>query len=281
MSYDSDVAAIKAKVTEIKQKSFELWVELGLLMFDEPKSLDYLDDSFKPFYERNPQPLVSMMGDLDKVKAELEDPATEKMDTVKGDIQDWQGSAAETFVENFLTPFPKTVTNQVEIVVELHGALNACKEILDRGRKDAITVADNAIAALKRGLEIDDKNDTGMLLTIAGAVVAVAAAIPSAGTSLGAYALGMGLVGSAVSISSASVAAKPITGTDPDTILLQLDDALRELSSGMTQEEDILAGVLQKDAGVIDANMRKVLPARPELADDPGADFSLPTNPGS
>src|SRR5690606_2930906 len=117
----------------------------------------------------------------------------------------------------------------------------------------------NAIAALKRGLEIDDKNDTGMLLTIAGAVVAVAAAIPSAGTSLGAYALGMGLVGSGVAISSAAVAAKPITGTDPDTILMQLDDALRELSSGVTQEEDILAGVLRKDAGVIDANMRKVL----------------------
>lgn len=286
MSYEDDVSTIKSKAAKIREMAAELWADMGWGIFKSPDDyygeLDWIGGQYKPFYERDPKPLESILTDLDGVKSQLEDPVTEKMDTVKGDLRDWQGTAAEAFVDNYLTPFPKTVTNQVEIVVELHAAIQASKEILDRSRKDAITVADNTIAALNRAMEIEDKNDDGRALTIIGAVLAVAAAIPTAGTSVGLFALGMGLAAGAAGIAAAEVGTRPITGTDPNTILEQMNDQLSSLDSGMTQEEDILAKVLHKDADIIDAKMDKILPARPEIADNPGSkEFQLPTNPGS
>lgn len=286
MSYEDDVSTIKSKAETIREKAAALWADMGWGIFKSPDKyyaeLDWVGEQYKPFYERDPKPLVSILADLEGVKSQLEDPVTEKMDTVKGDLRDWQGTAAEAFVENYLTPFPKTVTNQVEVVVELHAAIQASKEILDRARKDAIATADTTIAALNRAMEIEDKNDDARTWAIIGAVVAVAAAIPTGGASFSFYTLGLGLAAGGAGIAAAEIGTRSITGTDPNTILEQMNDSLGQLDSGMTQEEDILAELLHKDAGIIDEKMDKILPARPAIADDPNSDeFQLPTNPGS
>lgn len=292
MSYKEDVATLEMKIDEIKWTATELWHEQGGFYMEGPESwnarLSRVAESFKRFHETDPQPLESIISDLDGVLTQLQDPVTEKMDSVKGDLRDWQGVAAEAFVDNYLTPFPRTVHNQLEFVVELMGAAQGSKAILDSVRGDAISVADRTVQALQRALELEEKADEGRKWAIIGCIIAVAAAIPTAGWSTagayGVWMLGLGLAtaGGAAGIEAADAAARPITGTDTDTILEQMNDNLDELGSAMTQEEDILADVLQRDAEIIDANMSRILPARPEIADNPdGADFELPTNPGS
>ncbi|HEX6681230.1 MAG TPA: hypothetical protein VF062_00430 [Candidatus Limnocylindrales bacterium] len=108
-------------------------------------------------------------------------------------LADWTGDAAENFRSNFIVPFRPTVCNQFVLVAALKGALDAHKEMWARARADVDKLAHHSMDALTLLIANTYEWDWGVILTVAGAVLAtgaaIVAALPTGGMSLAALSL--------------------------------------------------------------------------------------------
>ncbi|HZN76376.1 MAG TPA: hypothetical protein VFC00_32515 [Micromonosporaceae bacterium] len=283
MTSDGD---IRAKAREVQDKAMEklldefgIWAGEGEIMDAIVSFCEAIPPRFEWFTERDPTRLDSMLGDLNFVKNGLSEGVTAKIDLVKGDVQDWRGTAAEQFTENFLSPFGQIRLNQIGLVDELTVALEAERKILEESRRNIVQIGDGTLTALNA---LDDGGtDWGMVLTVVGAVVGVVGAAATGGTSL---AITFALVGGGLSIASAAVAEASVHGDTVEDVITSMDEAIRKLKDAMADEEDILVRAMSQDVDTVYANWDNLQPKRPYVADVTASDlseFQLPASMAS
>lgn len=273
MTTDGD---IMGKAREVQELAFaKLIDEFGMWAFEEPvmRAITAFCEAIPPRFEwfthRDPDRLTAMLGDLNYVKTGLSEGVTAKIDLVTADVQDWRGSAAEQFTENFLSPFGQIRLNQIGLVDELSTALQAEQKILTESRRNIVQLGDGTKTALE-GLD-DGGSSWGMVLTVAGAVVGVVGAVATGGTSL---AITFALIGGGISIAGAAIAEAEVQGETVEEVITSMDDAITKLREAIADEEDILVRALSQDVDTVFANYDNLAPKRPYVADVTAGDLS-------
>ena len=203
----------------------------------------------------------------------LGDRAMDGRDNIAGAVEDWQGSAAYSFKNNFLKDLPSTIRNQTALGTVLRDTAVANAGLMLAARKDSQELARKA----KEVLDAYDPADTGQsdgvttgfavvaaLTTIAAGVAAIA--LPAAPAAAGALTVLAG-IGSAGAL--ADEKKEPI-GLGADTvegILDKIFDAYLKIINGIRDAEDILINkVILPNAGVTHDHTDMFVPSRPDIA---------------
>lgn len=207
-------------------------------------------------------------------------PANPVMDKLTGSesyLENWTGKAAEDFKRNFIDPFPAVVSNQFLITSVLKGAIEAHQEMWRRARTDIDKIATDTIAALDH---MDDcgSNDWSMAFTVLGAVVAVAAAPVTDGTSL----IALAAVGSAASIASTaagsgSTPTRRFSGESAGAVISQMRQAISMLADDINTEEQKITRAMKDTHSIVQMSRSAFVSKRPLLA---GADAKDITGDG-
>jgi hypothetical protein len=273
MTSDGEITGKGREVAQLALEKlleeFGIWAGEGEIMDAIASYCDAIPPRFEWFTQRDPTRLNAMLEDLNFVKTDLSEVVTAKIDLVKADVQDWRGTAAEQFTENFLSPFGQIRLNQIGLVDELTVALEAERKILEESRRNIVQIGDGTLTALNA---LDDGGtDWGMILTVAGAVVGVVGAVATGGTSL---AITFALIGGGISVAGAAVAEASVHGDTVEDVITSMDDAIRKLKEAIADEEDILVRALTQDVDTVYANWDNLQPPRPYVADATASDLS-------
>lgn len=211
----------------------------------------------------------------------MANPALGKMDDVKGLVQDWQGSAAINFRDNFLSTWAPITNNQYALIIALKGAIEAERGLWTEARRTVDQIVTEGQVALDAMLDCNPK-DMMFLLTVAGSVFAVGGAVATGG-----LAIALTVVGEVASSGGAfpvqdpekkKYAAKNVPG-----VISGVQEALNKLVQDIIATETKIRDAVNDAIGVIGANHSKVVAPRPMLADvtaatvrDPGAGLGAP-----
>ncbi|MDT5040466.1 MAG: hypothetical protein QOE51_1451 [Actinoplanes sp.] len=196
-------------------------------------------------------------------------PGLDAMTTVSQKIEDWRGSAAVAFRQNFVEPFPAITANQFALVATLNGAIEAEQALWAECRKNVDDIAEKAIKAL----EVMDEcshDDEVCVLTVASSVFAVAAALATGGAMIA-----LTVVGAAAQAQSGVPAGNDpevqFDGQTPEAIVNQVHDALNQLATLTNSNEQVIADALTASAETLAANKARFVSRRPALADTTSA----------
>jgi hypothetical protein len=278
VSSDEEIRGRAQAVVDAAERAFmreySMWWGEELVQEGVQSWLGYIPPLFDWFTQRDGERLDLMMGYVEDVKTSINNPVRTNLDLVTIEIADWQGTAADNFVNTFLGPFDGVRLNQVDLAAEVLAGLQAEKEILTRVRNDAVTVANTTIEALD-ALEFDHGTDWGMVFTVIGAVAVVAGAAATGGG------LGFALVEAGAGIASAAASqGEGPAGNHTVDVLVAMDSAVASLRTAMSEEEQILADALTRDVNLVnEIRETHLLPVRPTIAKDPAGsldEFGLP-----
>jgi hypothetical protein len=213
-----------------------------------------------------------IQGDPHPVNVEL------KAMTVAGNtLDEWDGLAAQAFVNNFIVPFEGRTENQFVVASILMNALNAEKELWRRARLNIDDIAHKAKSALEH---YDDcgKNDWEVGLSVVGAVVATAS-VPVTG---GAGAIALGAVASAVDVASTfagQIEDEPTNDYSAESVEGVIDkvkQGINDLKEAVEKAEQKVVDAMRNSSGVVSSYASDFLAPRPTLA---GAQGKSPTDP--
>lgn len=183
------------------------------------KGCEEIRERYKPIYTPNPEAFSDMIKNMQSVEATMgayapgadidEDTEViggggdlELLRTAVTDMGDWQGDLRDTFVDNYLTPFPRIIATQGGLARFLRQHAQLMRAIYARRRADAKYLAEEAVNAIEA---IDDSKGHDLKIALA-AIIGVA-------TLVGAGA------GMAVALGSAAV----IVGTDMGSNFVEED----------------------------------------------------------
>jgi hypothetical protein len=211
----------------------------------------------------------------------LEDRALNGDANMRDATQDWQGTAANQFRNDFLKDIPTIVANQTALAKTLRSVALANAGLLLAARKDAQELAIKAKAAFDSFEPggVDEGVTTGFAVIAALATIAagIAAAIPSGGTSLAAGLTIVAGVSSAASL--AEEKADPI-GLGADTvqgIIGNVSDAVNKILLTLEDGEDKLVGEVLTPSYLVTLEHPDLFVAsRPTLIGAPSGDFRPP-----
>jgi hypothetical protein len=207
-------------------------------------------------------------------------PANPVMDKLTGSesyVENWTGKAAEDFKRNFIDPFRSVASNQFLLTSVLKSALEAHQELWRRARTDIDKIATDTIAALDH---MDDcgSNDWSMAFTVLGAVVAVAAAPVTDGTSL----IALAAVGSAASIASTAAGSgggaptRRFSGESAGAVISQMRQAITMLADDINAEEQKIARAMNNTHSIVLDSRSAFVSNRPLLAGANAKDITGP-----
>lgn len=188
-----------------------------------------------------------------------------KMDDVKGLVQDWQGSAAINFRDNFLSTWEPITNNQFGLVIALKGAIEAERGLWTEARKSVDDIAHKAQIAMDAILDCNVK-DMMFLITVAGSIFAVGGAVATGG-----LAIALTVVGEVASSGGAfpvqdpekkEYAAKNVPG-----VISGVQAGLNKLAQDIIATENRIRDAVNEAITVLGANHSKVVAPRPMLAD--------------
>ena len=200
------------------------------------------------------------------------------MTTVGKALQDWRGSAATAFRQNFVEPFPAITRNQFALVATLKGAIDAEQALWKAARESVDDIAHKAQAALDVMGDCNPKDQTA-LLTVAASVFAVAAVVTTGGAAIaltvaGATAQAVG------GIPREDPEKVEFSGKTPDAIISQVQGALDKLVAQINTKERDVANAMSASSSFLAGNRAKFVSARPSLADASAATITGPTGLG-
>lgn len=185
-------------------------------------------------------------------------------------MADWTGDAATTYKTNFADRFEPVTSNQFILTSVVRNALNAEAAIWQTVRDDLDKLSKDALDKME---ECGHKSpsDWSMVLTIAGAVVAIAAVPLTGGTSLE---LGLAAVGAGLGVAATGMGG---SGGEPDELDLQtgspqaivdsLRDVLGRIKGYVTEHENTIWDTMSQTATDVDSGWELVCLPRPALAD--------------
>jgi len=192
--------------------------------------------------------------------------------TVAGNsIDEWDGLAAQAFVNNFIIPFEGRTENQFTVASILMNALNAEKELWTRARANIDDIAHKAKSALEH---YDDcgKNDWEIGLSVVGAVVAIAS-IPVTG---GAGAIALGAVASAVDVASTFIGhiedepKNDYSAESVEGVIDKVEQGINDLKEAVEKAEQKIVDAMTNSSGIVGGHATDFLASRPTLAGEPG-----------
>ncbi|WP_067508262.1 hypothetical protein [Actinoplanes sp. TFC3] len=198
-------------------------------------------------------------------KGVLANPALGGIDDVKGLVKDWYGGAAQNFKDNFLSKWDAITSNQLALVIALKGGIEAEAAMWREARANVDELAHKAQASLDAMLDCNPK-DVALMLTVAGSIFAVGAAVASGGT-----ALGLTIVGEAASSSAAIPMKDPepvqFGGKNASEVVNGIQKALNKLAQQIMDAENVVRDAMVNCQDVMSRNMDRILAPRPLLAD--------------
>lgn len=104
-----------------------------------------------------------------------------------GDLmQNWSGQGADTYNKNFADKFPENTASQFAIYDIMRNSVNAEAAVWQTTLDDLDNLSSEAIDAMEKCAH-KSQGDWKNVISVVGAVVAVAGAIPTDGASLGAF----------------------------------------------------------------------------------------------
>lgn len=191
-------------------------------------------------------------------------------------MADWTGDAADAYNTNFADKFTPVTSNLFTLASITRNAVEAEAAVWATTRDDLDKLSNDAI---KKMDEVLDKSpsDWNMALTIAAAVVSIAAVPLTGGTSA---ALAFAAVGAGISVTSAAISAA--TGGDhqppkdisdmletgsPDKIVSSLYKALNELRKLIDTQETKISSTTSKTGNSVRGSWDLFCLPKPALAD--------------
>lgn len=172
--------------------------------------------------------------------------------TISEDLSGWESTAATFFRRNFLSKIPDKIQMQVAAVGAMRNALAANELILHQARKDAMEVVDQTLAALEEArysCRGGNGEDIIAVLTIVAGIGTIAGSIAtfpaSGGTSGAGVVAGASILSGGISTFTAAKdladgEEKQIGGGDVNDILNNMNRALIELSSKLSEGNRVL-----------------------------------------
>jgi hypothetical protein len=278
-------AEIMSKGREVRDRAIQKWMETeadpGGAILDEEmfaayqgqvrEAFDFIETMFESHTQRDPTRIDAMRDDLRNVRATLGDTVTEGVDTVKGQLQDWHGEAAEHFWGNYLEGLPKINENHLAFVGMLDAVLDAVQTMLNESRQAIINIGDQTISALDA---VEDDGGGGLSVGLAlGAAVAGVLSAATAGTAAVAWAViaGAASIGSSVTAEEATIG-----GANVNEIIQSMVDANTRLWETQHAVEQDIADLLNQDLNMVIENTDDFRPPTPFIGGFNAADGLTP-----
>lgn len=194
-------------------------------------------------------------------------PNLDKITSVAGYVDGWDGDAALKFKHDFLDPFKSIAENQFIALSTLKGALEAHQAMWNAARHDIDELAHKTLHALDVAMG-SDQGDLSFAFSVMSAIAAVGGVALAPVTGGASAAIVFSAVGAAASVGSAGVAgAKAVGGgASADEIVKSMKDSIDKLKQEVHDAEakiqKALDGIEQDVAG----NAGLFVSKRPALA---------------
>jgi hypothetical protein len=197
-------------------------------------------------------------------------------------IQTWTGEAAQAFKRGYIDPFPSLVRNQFLLISTLRSALQAEQAIWAAARRDIDQIAETTLKALDAMHGSCHQTSWTLAFDVVAAVVGVALAIPSLGTSLGLTAvITLTAVGAGASVAADIPVEKQqpsgdlkiggkdvkIGGHEVNEVIQSMGQAIKQAITAVNQTEEYVAGRLRSMAGQVGGRNDLFVSPRPALRD--------------
>jgi len=207
------------------------------------------------------------------------------VDAAGVEVEDWTGDAADAFFLNYGEKFVPTASNQFCAYYVLRHAVNAEAAVWQTARDDLDKLSKDAIEQMRHVAD-SNQDDWTNALSVAGAVVAIGGAIPTAGATLSGWAV----VGAGVTVASTGMGlAKKeekkkdplaLANGNPQEIIREVKRALGEIKKEIKSGEEEIKRVVEDAVNTIDGSWKEFCLPRPALADVPRKDIYSPENMG-
>lgn len=185
-----------------------------------------------------------------------------EINSVAGELTEWEGQAMESFRDNVQTPFPGVVKNLYNATAVLYGAVEAEKALWSAAENDLKEIVDKAISAADEMCETGS-GGASFWITVAGSVVAVALAAPTGGASVAAVAGVFAVAGSGV--------ATDWSIDTPEEAVEKMGDALETLKKDIKSAEEKIQKALTGINSLLEAGGKSYeLGGKIDLVDGPG-----------
>jgi hypothetical protein len=131
---------------QIRNEYYE-WVVPAFEQFKEPDP-----DALNPMIENMRQIESWFGGSQDDAKAgsgSTQRSAIARIDSVRGDMEEWKGAFQVNFLDNFVTPLQTVSHNMSGVAKGTHDALELAKSVYIRQRLEVLALLDTSIKAVK------------------------------------------------------------------------------------------------------------------------------------
>lgn len=246
---------------------------------------DYVYNLFQPFQDMpDPDSFRPAIDHMDEVltrlswgpgaKDDIRDPVggmfyhanaeLEKLNGAAPYIAKWEGKAAQTFYENFITPFPAIERNQFTIACVLRSALEAYRGIWVAARNDIDSIAENATVGLDN-MDECGRNGWPVTFTVVACVlggIAIPLEAPAA--------VAVSALGTIAWVQAAKPPAKKEVkyhGESPPAVLGQMQEAITKLTNDIQDAQRTICDALARTLGLVDQTRTAFVAPRPALAD--------------
>jgi len=157
------------------------------------------------------------------------------MNTVAIHLSDWQGTAKGEFQRSYLEPFEGQHLSRANLPAELTAIVAAQQNTILKARRDALIIANQTVDALYAKAQSGSPSEgfTAKTLAVGGALLGVAAAIPTFGSS----AVALAFAGGAMAF-TANELSSTVTGGSVAEILGSMESQLAIVVSGVELAAD-------------------------------------------
>lgn len=178
------------------------------------------------------------------------------------------GMYAEAFQERYLAPLPSAIQGLGAVIACLGLSCQGQGAIWEAAAKDVEAIQRDAVKAMKGSAPGSGGGSVGLtILAVGGAIAGLVAAIPTGGASVAAVAgllsAGAGFLGAVVGASGDEKEVALGAGT-PDAVMTRIEDALRDLSDAIMEQEQRLGDFLTAVLNEIEANRSSLDLSAPE-----------------
>ncbi|ADD43810.1 hypothetical protein [Stackebrandtia nassauensis] len=264
-------ADLANKGMEVRNKAVEKWMEeeAGIYASTELQTavegaFDYIVTMFEQMGLRDPKRLDTMSGYLADARTTLTEPVIGEIDTIKGQLDDWEGDAADNFIFDYLSPLTQINANQIYYIGVLENTLDGVKTMLEESRKNTIQLGDKTIEALDA---LEDTGEGMYALTIVAAVVGVVGAVVTGGASV-ALAVSFASISGAISIGAGAVTLEEqrVSGDDVEAVLNSMIDSYWDINDTNRIIEEDLAKLLGQDVDTVREQANRYRPIIPDIS---------------
>lgn len=192
-------------------------------------------------------------------------PQLDKLTTVGGYLDDWTGSAARNFKENFLDTFKTVSTNQFTLISTMKGTLEAHQNMWRSARVDVDKIAHTTLAALDN-IGSCDKNQWTFAFSVVSAAAMIAGTVVTAVTA-GPAAAAFPAVGAAAAVGTSVTAYMNASGNTPSQVVASMRLALSKLTKHINDvETKTIALNVRNIVTFANNNRDRLVAPRPQLA---------------